>query len=73
MATTSVQNVSISIRLNNGVDAQGNTKTIGISLGSLSASKFNADKVLAIVSALGPVLDKSIEGTEKIEVSSLSA
>ena len=73
MANSVLQKVSVSVKLNNGTDAQGNTKTVGISLGSLNKDSFDADKALAIVSALGPCLDKSVESVEKTEVSTITA
>ena len=73
MANTALQKVSVSIKLDNGTDSQGNTKLVGISLGSLDKTAFDADKVLAIVSALGPVLDKSVDHVEKTEVSTIAA
>ena len=73
MAVSTLQKVSVNIKLNNGQDAQGNTKLVSISLGSLSTSGFNADKALTIVGLLEPCLNKTVEAVEKVEVSSLTA
>ena len=73
MATANVRSISVSIRLDNGTDAQGNTKTVGVPLGGLSKDNFNMDKVLAISDALEPCLSKSVERVEKTEVSTISA
>ena len=73
MATSMLQKISISIRLDDGVDSQGNTKTVGISLGNLNKNTFDADKVLAIANALEPCLNKSIDSVLKTEVSILTA
>lgn len=73
MATTTLKKVSVSIRLDDGTDSQGNPKTVSVSLGSLNKNTFNADKALTIVGALEPCLNKSVSSIEKTEVSSLSA
>ena len=73
MATTTLKKVSVSIKLDNGTDAEGNQKTVSISLGNLSKDTFDADKALAIVGALEPCLNKMPVSVEKTEVSTLSA
>ncbi|MBQ7154659.1 MAG: hypothetical protein IJR85_03760 [Synergistaceae bacterium] len=70
--TTTLNKVSVSLKLNNGTSAQGTTKTISISLGSLNKDTFNADKAMAIVELLEPCLDKALVRTEKSEVSILT-
>ena len=73
MATDILQSVKVAVNLNNGTDSQGNTKTVAISMGSLNKSTFDADKALAIVGAMGPVLDKSVEHVSKTEVSTITS
>ncbi|MBQ2615650.1 MAG: hypothetical protein IJG51_08490 [Synergistaceae bacterium] len=73
MANSVLKKVSVSIKLDDGQDSQGNPKTVSVSLGSLSKNSFDADKALAVVGALEPCLNKSISSIEKTEVSSLSA
>lgn len=73
MATSILKKVSVNIKLDDGTDTQGNTKTVNVSLGSLNKNTFDADKVIAVIGALEPCLSKSIAGIEKTEVSSLSA
>ncbi|MBQ7592727.1 MAG: hypothetical protein IJU48_00060 [Synergistaceae bacterium] len=69
--TTTVNKISVSIKLNNGLDTQGNVKTVGISLGSLSTSGYNADKVMAVVALLEECLAKEIVQVDRTEVASL--
>ena len=73
MANSVLKKVSVSIKLDDGQDSQGNPKTVSVSLGSLDKNSFDADKALAVVGALEPCLNKSISSIEKTEVSSLSA
>lgn len=73
MASSILQSVKVAVNLNNGTDSQGNTKTVALSMGSLNKNAFDADKALAIVSALGPVLDKSVEHVSKTEVSTIAS
>ena len=73
MATSTVKKVSVSLKLDNGTDSQGNQKTVSISLGSLNKNAFDADDVLSVVTALEPCLSKAVLSAEKIEVSTISA
>lgn len=73
MAISTLKKVSASIRLNNGTDMDGNTLTVGISLGNMNKDTFDADKALAIVGLLEPCLSKAVEAVEKTEVSTISA
>lgn len=73
MASTLLQSVKVNAKLDDGTTSSGNPKTVNLSLGSLNKTTFNADKALAIVSALGPVLDKSVDSVEKTEVSEITA
>lgn len=73
MATATLKKVSVSVKLDNGVDSEGNIKMVSLSLGSMDKDSFNADKALAIVSLLGPCLSKTVEAVEKTEVSTLTA
>lgn len=73
MASTELKKVSVSVKLENGTDSEGNLKTVSISLGNLSKDNFNADKALAIVGLLGPCLSKTIASVEKVEVSTIRA
>ena len=73
MAISTLKKVSASIRLNNGTDMDGNTLTVGISLGNVSKDTFDADKALAIAGLLEPCLSKAVEAVEKTEVSIISA
>ena len=73
MANAELKRVSVNIKVENGTDSEGNVKLTSISLGTLSKDNFNADKALAIVNLLEPVLDNVIASVEKTEVSTLTA
>ena len=73
MATTTLRKVSVTIKLDDGEDSQGNPKTVSVSLGSLNKDTFDADKVIAIAGALSSCLSKTIVEIDKTEISSLSA
>ena len=73
MANTALKKVSVNIKLDNGMDSEGNIRTVTISLGSLSKDNFNADKALAVITALEPCLNKEVNTVEKVEVSTITA
>lgn len=53
MAVTSTpKKVSVSVKLNDGVDSDGNISVVSLSLGSLSLNGYDDEKALAVVSAL---------------------
>ena len=72
MAAETLKKVVCNVRLENGTDASGNLKFMSTSLGTLSKDSWDPDKALAIVSALGPCLSKTINSTEKIQTSTIS-
>lgn len=73
MAAETIKKVACNVMVETGTDAEGNIKTASVSLGTLSKDSWNADKALAIVSALGPCLSKSINSTDKVQTSTISA
>lgn len=73
MATESPQKVSVTLGLDDGTDAQGNTRIVNINFPSLAVASWDGDKVLAIVGALEPCLNKQIASVKKTLTSSLSA
>ncbi len=70
-AVTECKNISVVMKLNNGTTTTGAVKTVSVNLGSLNKSAFDADKVINIVDALIPCLDRSLHVLEKTEVSEL--
>jgi len=60
MAVETPTKVAFQLALNNGVDAEGNTKYVNISLGSMSLDGYDGDKALAVSAALQPCLSKTI-------------
>lgn len=73
MAIETIKKISVAVRLDNGTDSQGNVKTVNISLGNMSETNFDSDKALAVVSALGPCLSKTVVSVEKTEIDTLTA
>ena len=72
MAKSSLHSVSVFMRLNNGTDAQGNVKTIGISLGSLNPATYDPDKVLAIVDKVENCLTKTVVYVQEFKTSTIT-
>lgn len=73
MASFDESKISVSVRLNNGTDSEGNVATIGINLGRIRISTYDRDKVLAIKTVLSPCLSKSIYAMQETTVGLLSA
>lgn len=73
MAATTIKKVACRVQLENGTDAEGNIKLVSQSIGTLTKDAFDADKALAIVAALGPCLSKTINSTETVTTSTISA
>lgn len=70
--TTQLENIAVKMLLNNGTDAQGNTKTVSVNLGSLSTTGYDATKVLAVVDAVENCLSKTISAVQEVRTSLLS-
>lgn len=56
--------VYVRMKLNNGMDAQGNTKTVSQSLGALSPTGYDDEKAWDVIDALIPCLTKALYSTE---------
>ncbi len=69
---TETESFAITLRLNNGSNADGTVKTIGLNLGKLNKTTFDAQKVVNIVKALTPCLDRRLYSVVKTEVSTIS-
>ena len=69
---TECKKISVAMKLNNGTTTAGAVKTVSVSLGKLNKSAFDASKVINIVNALTPCLDRVLYSLEKTEVSELS-
>ena len=72
MANTRLQKISGHIELDNGMDMYGNIKTIPVSLGTFNKNNFNPDKLLNIVIALEPCLNKEVAGVYFTQVNSIT-
>lgn len=73
MATVTPRKISVNIKLDDGVDSQGNAKYVTISLGKISLTGYNQDKAVALVNLLTPCLDKTHHATEEVKVNTLTA
>ena len=60
MATTTLKNVSVVLKLENGMDDAGNYRYVNLSLGNLNKDTFDADKALAVIAVLAPCLSKTV-------------
>lgn len=73
MASTTLQSLRVSCKLDNGTDSQGNQKTVSINFPTLSKNNFDADDALSVVGALEPCLSKSVLSVQETRVSGISA
>lgn len=76
MANEQVLSNSVSMLLNNGTDpSTGQIKTVSVSIGTLSntVSDFNADKAIAVASAISNCLTKTLYRTQKTTKSYITA
>ncbi|MBQ7578777.1 MAG: hypothetical protein IJT21_10995 [Synergistaceae bacterium] len=71
--TITAKRLAVSLKLNNGVSDKGTTKTLSVSLGSMSKTAFDADKVMNIVAVLSPCFSKELLRVEKTAVDILEA
>ena len=73
MATSiTTEKIAVNVKLNNGTTATGAVKTVSISLGTMNKSAFDADKVVAIATALAPCLTKSVYRVHRVTTDSIS-
>ena len=72
-AVETLKKISVAVKVNAGTDSEGNVKTANINLPNLSELGYDADKALAVVSALAPCLNKTITAVEQTKVNTLSA
>lgn len=73
MANSSIDKITVNVKLENGTDEAGNIKTVSVSLGNLSEDNYNADKALAVVSLLAPCLSKTVSSVEEVTVKTITA
>lgn len=72
MAVKTLRKCAVNIVCNNGTDSNGNFRYAYIPISNLYYYTYDADKALAVVSALAPCLSKTIIRVEEVAVSSLS-
>lgn len=70
VSETMIKNVC-NMKLNNGTDSEGNVKTVNVSLGTLSASAWDAQKAYACASAIEGCLSKTIYQVQHVLTNSL--
>lgn len=73
MAQEILSSVTCNVMLENGTDTSGNIKTVKQSIGKLSKDRWNADKALAIVTALAPCLSKTVNAVHEVDEKKLVA
>ena len=66
-----VSSLSVSLRLNNGYDSNGNVATVSVSLPAINCNNFDPQKAYNIVNLVEPCLLKSLFSVQKLEVSAL--
>ena len=66
-----VTKVQAKLQLNNGTDADGNIKTVTISMPALSTTA-TPTQILTVVEELTPLLTKSVYGTQKVTYEALT-
>lgn len=71
--TETADKVTVNVQLNNGVDEDGNVKTVNSSLGAkLSTTGFDGAKVFGIITSMNAVLDKSVYSVQKVLTSTMT-
>ncbi|MBQ7665408.1 MAG: hypothetical protein IJS42_01695 [Synergistaceae bacterium] len=72
--TRTLTDATVKMLLNNGSDpTTGEIRTVGVSIGSLNASAYDADKALAIASAVSQCLTKTLYRTQEITKNYIAA
>lgn len=79
MASITLTKMSARAVLNNGQDAQGNKKYTNLSLGNMSEDYWAsnessaASKLISVIGALEPCLNKTLERVELVATSGVTA
>lgn len=71
MAIENALKIAVSIKLDDGTNPSGSTKTVSVSLGTLDKDAWDNDKAFAIVEALSPAFEKTIDSVIKTETAQL--
>lgn len=69
--TSTVVKNACNLLLNNGLDTQGNIKTVSVSIGTLSADGWDASKAMAIADKLENCLTKTAVNISHVQTSYL--
>lgn len=73
MATSTLEKIAVRMNLVNSTDpTTGEVKTVAVSLGSLSATNYNADKALAVASKIKNILTKTLYSVSEVRTSDIS-
>lgn len=70
--TQTVTKINFRINLDNGTDADGNVKTVAVSLPALSVSGYDDAKAIAVATALDNLLTKTIYSFSKVVTTTLA-
>lgn len=71
MASLVAISKKVNILLKNGLTETGNQKTVSISLGNLSISRYDLDKAEAIVTLLEPCLAKTTHQIREVDTNAV--
>ena len=70
---TTLDKIAVKMNLNNGTDpTTGQIKTVGVNLGSLNPTAYDAQKVMNIVEGLAPCLAKTVYSVQEVRTSTLT-
>ena len=72
-AITTLEKVSVTLKLDNGTSASGAQKTVSVSFPAINKAAFDADKAMAILNLLQPVLSKTVVKMLKTELSNIDS
>lgn len=79
MATTTLKKLTARLKLEDGIDAQGNMRYVNQALGDLNEAYYSSntaaaiDKLYAIRTAIAPTLSKTIGTMETVATSEISS
>ena len=59
-ATETLEKISVTLKLDNGLSSTGSTKTVSVSFPAINKDTYDVAKVAAIAELTAPVLSKSI-------------
>lgn len=73
MATETIKKRAANVLVENGTDSEGNVRLANVAMGALAPNRWDADKILAIGTALEPCLDNVVAGINGTTTFSITA